>query len=122
MRIETLMDLQGAQVSLFGDFSTTIEVYKRIRANGGVMETWIGTWTNPEGVRVDLFDNVKTLRRAVEEAMIQIMYLWQDHVVLNGTEEDLNELIKFDQNVTRCLGLSDHAVSILHQKIQKRVL
>jgi len=121
MRIETLADLQGAQVVLYGDFSATIEIYRRIRADGGLLETWVGTWTNSEGVRVDLFDNVRTLRRAIEEAMIQIMYLWQDHVVEKGTVADLEELIKFDQNVSRCLGLSDHAVAVLHQKIEKRL-
>lgn len=121
MRIETMLEPRGGNVMLFGDFYATIEIYKRIRADGGVMENWIGTWVDPQGVRVDLFDNVITLRKAQEEAVFHLMHLWENHVAENGTVEDLDELIKFDQTVTRCLGLSDYAVATLRQKIQKRM-
>jgi hypothetical protein len=120
MRIETLADLRGGQVTLFGDFSATIEIYKRIAASGGVLASWIGTWINPQGVHVDLFDTVRTLKGAVHEAIIQIMYLWQDHVANKGTQDDLDQLIEFDREVTRALGLTEQAIIALHERVKSR--
>lgn len=120
VRIETLADLQGGQVTLFGDFSAVIEIYKRIRASGAQLETWIGTWTNPQGVHVDLFDNERTMRDAVQEAIIQIMYLWQDHVARKGTQDDLDQLIEFDREVTKVLGLTEQAIMALREHIKSR--
>lgn len=121
MRIETLMDERGSRVELYGDFSAAIQVHKRIAASGAVLEGWIGTWVDPQGVHVDLFDGVPTLKAATQEAVHHVMFLWEQHVRDHGDEQDLRNLVAFDAEVTRTLGLSSHAIEELAQQISERL-